>query len=809
MTAGLYLAMALGVALTVPDPAAMYVLRVGIVLGELLLLYVALRTGARTHGRARWWRWLLAAAIVVTIMVGIAVASTGPVGGPQPDQLWMTYGQLGYLAPVGILVACLLIYPIRAAAGRDRAGDPLGRRWWITTLLDSVIAVGSVGILSWVLFLRRVVAATTAGGGENLVVTFSLCAASLLLVSVALVLWVFRRPSPAAGFALLSGALIAISASLLSFTTKVVFGDSLVKDGAELCWIVAGWCFLLACLHPGNTAATDPSEDRDTVDVPLPARGLIRGRERAGPQRWAHTTLPLLPLAIAVLVIVIDVLGGHDLEIVDVVALLALPLLVLARQTIMLGDNVQLLQRLERSERRLHWQAFHDPLTGLANRALFGQRIAHALSDQARNGLSLAVLYVDLDDFKQVNDTLGHGAGDRLLQLTAARLTRAVRAGDTVSRLGGDEFAILLVPGSEAPATVGSRVLTAVRAPALLAGTRHSVRASLGLVVAEAAEELSAELLLHRADAAMYAAKRTGKGSLTIYQPGLEEGRDGGEDSAHALRTALIRALRVGPGDDELRMSYQPIVTLPGGEPAGVQAELRWRHPDYGEVPATALVPTSERAWLFPVITLVALARICADLPRLRAGSTPPPVHLPLATTVPPTSAVLDAICAARADGRLRAGELVVDLLDAERGLDWHAWQEWTAPLSARDIQLCLADFGAADSNIVLLSLLPIDMVVLTPLITRIWTSPYEDPALQPRVDTLNNSIRRMLQQLGDRIIASDLASDSVPTALALGICLATGQLPNLPPSRSLSPSTHDAHPPAAPAPTIRAGPPR
>ncbi|MCM3886916.1 diguanylate cyclase domain-containing protein [Frankia sp. R82] len=837
VAAGLYLAAAFAIALVLPDPTALYVLRIGIVVGELLLLYVAIRTGARTHGRARWWRWLLAFSIANTMVAGTVVIAAGPVGGPSQSQFRMTFGQLGYLAPVGTLLVGLLIYPVRRGGGYGREPDFLGRRWWITTLLDSMIAVGSVGILSWVLFLRRVVGtATGADNVEHLVVTMLLCAGSLLLVCVALVLWIFRRPSPAAGFALLSGGLIAISVSLLSFTTKVAFGQHLVKDDAELCWIIAGWCFLLACRYPDHT---DPDEDAlDAVNgieaaaggkpATIATTGAIGSteailsastglssstilstyggtgvRERSGTQRWAHTALPLLPLAVAVLVILVDVVGGTRLEAVDIVALLALPLLVLARQTVLLGDNVHLLHQLERSERRLHRQAFHDPLTGLANRALFGQRLTRALDTQARGGHDLAVLYVDLDDFKQVNDTLGHAAGDQLLQITAGRLAHAVRAGDTVARLGGDEFAILLVSGGEAPATVGSRVLAAVRTPAMLAGNRHSVRASVGLVVARAAEELSGERLLHRADAAMYVAKRAGKGSLTIYQPGLEDSREILGGSGRTLRSALIRALRFG-SDTELRMSYQPIVALPGGEPAGVQAELRWVHPDYGEVSAAALVPTSERAELFPTIALATLARICADLPRLRAGPTPPPVHLPLQTTVPMTPGFLPAIRAARADGRLRAGELVIDLLGAERGLDVDAWREWMTPLSAQDVRLCLADLGAADSNLALLTLLPIDMVTLTPLITGLWTTRQDDPAFQFRLDVLHDGIRSMLCRLGIRIIATDLpAGDSVGAAVAAGIDFAAGRLP------ALYPPAHDAPAPAdtlAPAAVTRHG---
>ncbi|MCM3887180.1 diguanylate cyclase, partial [Frankia sp. R82] len=769
LVAGLYLVAAVAIAVLLPGAAGLFALRVAVVTGELLLLAVALPTGWRLAGRDRQWRWLLAGSVAIMFVTGVCYLVANPVGGSGEQQLRMTYGQLAYLLPMALLFAAVLYYPTCPAGGRPAGGGPPGRRWWITALLDSVIALVSVGMLGWALFLHRIVEAGV-GDVEQLVVSLVMSAASLLLVCVALVRWTFRRPSPVRTFGWLAGGLAAISLSFLSYTATIATRRDPLPHDAEICWILAGWCLLLACLPTRNTPLTT-----------VPAGTAHPGRDGRISLRWAHAVLPLLPLSVAGVSALVDLVVGNGLQIVDVVVLLALPPLVLARQMMILADNINLLRRLERSERRLHRQAFHDPLTGLPNRALFGERLERAVAAQSADGHALAVLYVDLDDFKHVNDTLGHAAGDRLLQITAGRLSRAVRVGDTVARLGGDEFAILLVSGDEAPAAIGSRVLTAVHAPTLLTGIRHNVRASVGLVVAQATEQLSADQLLHRADAAMYAAKGTGKGSLTIYHPGLEPGGNGG--ISLAPRTALIRALR-GDGDRELRVVYQPIVDLPGGRPAGAHAELRWTHPAYGEVPAVALIATHERTGLLPALALTTLRRICADLPRLRASATPPPVHLPVHAVVPPSDTFVAAILDALGDGRLRPGELILDLFGADRGIDLATWEDRMVTLHRRGVGLCLADLGTADANMLLLCQLPVDMVTLIPEVTGVWTAAVA-PATRieddrpPRLWQLRDSIRAYLRGLGVQIMATDLPSaDAATRAVALGITLAAGRVP-------------------------------
>ncbi|CAO5235508.1 diguanylate cyclase domain-containing protein [Frankia sp. AgKG'84/4] len=729
----------------------------------------------------RSWRWVLAAALLLIDLAGWwYLLAAIPVTGPTRGRL--TYPQLTIIVPLVLVLLALLRYPARRDGPPEATRGPLGPRWWIATLLDGLIVVSSTGMLAWTLFLRRIIDAGVVDV-EGLIVILLFCAVSLLTACTAVGLWIFRRPESATGFALLAVGVILLCLSFLSNAQSATLGLSTVRLEDLICWLIA-----LCLLTLASLARTGPAPQSGRA---APSR---RAQSRT---RWAHAVLPLLPLAVAGLTVLIDITVGTGPRLVDIAVLLALPLLGLARQMIILADNIGLLHQVEISEQRLRYQAFHDPLTGLANRALFGDRLRRALAAQHRDRARFALLYVDLDDFKRVNDTLGHAAGDRLLQVTARRLTRAVRAGDTVARLGGDEFAILLLPGGDAPATVGSRVLSAVRAPALLAGTRRTVHASVGLVVADADEELSAERILHRADAAMYAAKSTGKGSLTVYSPGLaREGERGTE--ADSPRAALVRALRGEGHDGDLRVRYRTIVDLPAGAPAGVQVELRWSHPAIGEMPAVDLVPTSERPGLLPALTRATFDRVLADLPRLRDGPTPPPVHLVVPTAVPPTPAFVGAVRGALAEGRLRPGELVLDLIDAERGLEPIEWQTRLNQIGAHDVGVCLADFGAADSNLALLATLPVDTVALTPLVTAAWTVPATvvTAAAEHRAHAVRENLLALLADLHISVMVTDLPSaEATASAIEFGATLAIGRVP-LPPDTAAPPATQTTEPP-------------
>jgi diguanylate cyclase (GGDEF)-like protein len=232
------------------------------------------------------------------------------------------------------------------------------------------------------------------------------------------------------------------------------------------------------------------------------------------------------------------------------------------RQVVVVSDNYRLLEQMR-------YQAFHDPLTGLSNRALFNDRLGHALELHARDRRPVSILLIDLDNFKIVNDSLGHAAGDELLVAVGKALHRSVRAGDTVARLGGDEFAILVEDGGDV-ATIAARIRTELSTAVSVADRDVVTGASVGIATLAAEEtSLTAVEMLQRADIAMYAAKRAGKGMARSFSPEMAQTQSGQLDMQAALHRDLCAGL--------LGVAYQPIY-LPDGTLQGMEALARWSY---------------------------------------------------------------------------------------------------------------------------------------------------------------------------------------------------------------------------------------
>ena len=257
-------------------------------------------------------------------------------------------------------------------------------------------------------------------------------------------------------------------------------------------------------------------------------------------------------------------------------------------------------------EEQLRQLAFHDPLTLLANRNLFRDRVQHALTLAQRGQSSVAVMFLDLDNFKNINDSLGHDAGDRLLQAVAQRLVKSTRFSDTVARLGGDEFAILL-EGIATIAEVESLAASLIEGldqPFALSATEVRVSASIGVAFSNL--ETGAEALLSKADIAMYYAKAAGKNRFVAFQPPMQE--------MLQERMRLVADIARALANEEFFVEYQPIVDLGSRSLLGVEALVRWRHPELGVLMPDRFIQIAEECGQIVKLGRWVMGRACSEM---------------------------------------------------------------------------------------------------------------------------------------------------------------------------------------------------
>ena len=326
------------------------------------------------------------------------------------------------------------------------------------------------------------------------------------------------------------------------------------------------------------------------------------------------SVLPAVLPAVAGLVVLVTVLLGEPLDWTEAALLLVLGGLALLRQQLAVREANAQLGAIARQEAEMRHLAFHDELTGLANRALFLDRLEHALELHRRYRRPLVVLFCDLDDFKGVNDSHGHLAGDEVLRVVAARLSTTLRPADTFARLGGDEFAVLLEQDTDA-AAVARRMRTALETPFRLGLHSVTVGLTIGMARVDALEATpDAAQLLQRADADMYAAKRSSTGSRLIPAQDARASAPAGAPAAEpprpeAVLHALARDVRAGLVD----VVYQPLVDPDTGAVRGLEALARWSYDGAPVLPRT-FIPLAERAGLIAALTDLVLDRACAQL---------------------------------------------------------------------------------------------------------------------------------------------------------------------------------------------------
>jgi diguanylate cyclase (GGDEF)-like protein/PAS domain S-box-containing protein len=360
------------------------------------------------------------------------------------------------------------------------------------------------------------------------------------------------------------------------------------------------------------------------------------------------------------------------------------------------------------AEQQIRHMARYDGLTGLPNRGVFVEAVERAISRSRRDGRNFAVLFLDLDNFKDVNDTLGHPAGDMLLREVAERLRSAVRETDVVARFGGDEFAVLVddMRGATDAAQLGDKLIKALDAPFTIQGTQ--VRTGLSIGIAPYAEgSADVETLMSHADVALYRAKSEGRGTYRFFNTGM--------DSETRARVALIGELREAITSDQLFLTYQPQVDIASGRITGLEALVRWRHPQRGVLAAEAFVHEAESSGLIVALGRRVLRDACRQAKRwYDAGVLPERMAVNLAAGQLRAPAELERIVMETlSETGLPAERLEMEL--TESMLMGSSAQAVLARLRARGVKVAIDDFGTGYSCLDYLRCFPVDRVKIAP----------------------------------------------------------------------------------------------
>ncbi|HEY0536625.1 MAG TPA: EAL domain-containing protein [Actinoplanes sp.] len=418
-------------------------------------------------------------------------------------------------------------------------------------------------------------------------------------------------------------------------------------------------------------------------------------------------------------------------------------------------------------EHDLRHQALHDGLTGLPNRKLFLDRLEHAMTRARESGEPIAVLYLDLDGFKKVNDSLGHNAGDQLLRTTGERLQAVLRPHDTVARLGGDEFAVLL-EATESTETLVADLLETLSRPFLLHGREATISASIG-VVPDAARYTDADEVVRNADVAMYAAKAGGKSRHQVFESRMHEQLLDRLDLENRLREAVHRG--------ELRLHLQPVVEVRTRRLAGVEALVRWEDPERGLQQPGAFVPLAEETGLITEIDRWVLLEACQAVrhwQQTSPGTAPAWVSVNLSAANLEVPDLTDRVAYALATSGLPPRCLVLELTETVLMRDIAVTAQRLEELRELGVQIAIDDFGTGYSSLGYLRDIPVDVLKIDRsfIVGLTCHDPNSDErAAGQRQQELVSAVVQLGHTLGLKVVAEGVEEEDQLAALAAMGC--------------------------------------
>jgi diguanylate cyclase (GGDEF)-like protein len=695
----------------------------GLTAVAFLAAIACIRRGLRLGGSLRN-SWVLLGASCGAWGVGQAIWTiyeTG-LGREVPFPSW---ADAGYLAAVPLAAAGLIVMP---AAQQSMAG-------LLRIVLDGVMVALALFCTSWILVLGPLFAA----GGDNLLsTTLSLAYPVGDVVTITMLIFALlrarqggeaaRQPLYLIGLGLTGIALADSGFVYLTSQTSYTSGS----------FIDIGWFAGFAVLF---VAARRPER-------PIPAV------EPDGLRFVSSLSVPYTPVVIMAMTVLFQHVRGEDLDGTATFTAMAVVLLIVLRQVLTLRENLALLRTLEerveirtaelrrreedrkRLQDELTHQAFHDSLTGLANRALFKDRVDHALKRLQRRRRPLAVFFLDLDRFKAINDSFGHASGDALLIAVSKRLSDCVRAEDTVARLGGDEFAVLVenLAGEAEVRIVADRVKEAFREPIVIDGRELAVAASIGIALSEHGTE-TADDLLRNADLAMYRAKAAGGGARQ-YAPEMHAGMIDRLELESDLRQALAR--------EQLYLVYQPIVDLQTGHLSGAEALLRWQHPTRGLVSPAEFIPVAESSGMIVPIGEWVLRQACRDARRWDEiqGGEQLSVSVNISGRQLQTSELTSMVPRALIDAGLAPGRLTLEMTESVLIDRSDETLSLLHELRRLGVRLAIDDFGTGYSSLSYLHRFPVDIVKIDRSFIESLTGEADETSLAESIIRIGHGLR-------------------------------------------------------------------